>query len=108
MADYNEFLKKWSRVNQITSFFGSDKPDFIRDWNLAKRGTKFEITRGKFIPVETRPVAELNAELRNSRMESEMLKKAIEEKLPVKKPRRESERIKNRKLQKSSQVVFTY
>lgn len=33
---YNEFLKKWSSEKNITSFFGSDKPDFLKAWNSAK------------------------------------------------------------------------
>jgi hypothetical protein len=35
---YNEFLKSWSSENKITSFFGSDKPEFLKDWNQAKMG----------------------------------------------------------------------
>ena len=35
---YNEFLKSWSTENKITSFFGSDKPEFLKDWNQAKMG----------------------------------------------------------------------
>ena len=36
---YNEFLKQWSHNNHMTSFFGSDKADFLKDWNAAKMGT---------------------------------------------------------------------
>jgi len=35
---YNEFLKEWSQKNKITSFFGSDKPEFLQDWNNVKSG----------------------------------------------------------------------
>ena len=40
---YNEFLKKWSTEKNITSFFGSDKPDFLKAWNSAKTGNKVEM-----------------------------------------------------------------
>jgi hypothetical protein len=60
MPTYPEFLKKWSSVNNITSFFGSDKPDFLRDWKLAKAGTKFEISRGKFIPTSKEALKTFN------------------------------------------------
>jgi hypothetical protein len=33
---YNEFLKEWSQKNKITSFFGSDKPEFLQAWNNVK------------------------------------------------------------------------
>jgi len=36
---YNEFLKQWSHNNHMTSFFGSDKADFLKDWNAVKMGT---------------------------------------------------------------------
>ena len=35
---YNEFLKEWSAKNKITSFFGSDKPEFLQAWNNVKSG----------------------------------------------------------------------
>jgi hypothetical protein len=35
---YNEFLKEWSEKNKITSFFGSDKAEFLQDWNNVKTG----------------------------------------------------------------------
>lgn len=35
---YNEFLKQWSKDNGITSFFGSDKADFLKDWSNVKTG----------------------------------------------------------------------
>jgi len=35
---YNEFLKQWSHNNHVTSFFGSDKSDFLKDWNAVKMG----------------------------------------------------------------------
>jgi alkylated DNA repair dioxygenase AlkB len=35
---YNEFLKEWSSKNKITSFFGSDKPEFLQAWNNVKSG----------------------------------------------------------------------
>lgn len=35
---YNEFLKEWSAKNKITSFFGSDKPEFLQAWNNVKTG----------------------------------------------------------------------
>jgi hypothetical protein len=35
---YNEFLKEWSEKNKITSFFGSDKKEFLQDWNNVKTG----------------------------------------------------------------------
>jgi alkylated DNA repair dioxygenase AlkB len=35
---YNEFLKEWSQKNKITSFFGSDKPEFLQAWNNVKTG----------------------------------------------------------------------
>lgn len=35
---YNEFLKEWSEKHKITSFFGSDKTDFLQDWNNVKTG----------------------------------------------------------------------
>ena len=35
---YNEFLKEWSNKHKITSFFGSDKPEFLRAWNKVKIG----------------------------------------------------------------------
>ena len=35
---YNEFLKEWSQKNKITSFFGSDKPEFLQAWNNVKSG----------------------------------------------------------------------
>ena len=35
---YHEFLKSWGKQNNVTSFFGSDKPDFLADWNAAKMG----------------------------------------------------------------------
>ena len=50
-SKYTQFLKKWSNVNDVSPFFGSDKPDFLRDWQLAKAGKRFEISRGKFIPI---------------------------------------------------------
>jgi hypothetical protein len=52
MPNYNEFLKKWSGERKITSFFGSDKPDFLKDWRLAKAGKKFDISKTEFIPLE--------------------------------------------------------
>jgi hypothetical protein len=33
---YREFLKEWSDKNKITSFFGSDKSEFLQDWNNVK------------------------------------------------------------------------
>ena len=33
---YSEFLKSWSAEHNITSFFGSDKPDFLDAWKQAK------------------------------------------------------------------------
>ena len=41
--NYNEFLKKWSSEKNISSFFGSDKPDFLKAWNSAKTGNKVEM-----------------------------------------------------------------
>ena len=35
---YNEFLKEFSNEHKITSFFGSDKPAFLRAWNKVKIG----------------------------------------------------------------------
>lgn len=35
---YNDFLKEWSAKNKITSFFGSDKPEFLQAWNNVKTG----------------------------------------------------------------------
>jgi alkylated DNA repair dioxygenase AlkB len=35
---YNQFLKEWSQKNKITSFFGSDKPEFLQAWNNVKTG----------------------------------------------------------------------
>jgi hypothetical protein len=35
---YNEFLKQWSKDHNITSFFGSDKADFLKDWSNVKTG----------------------------------------------------------------------
>lgn len=35
---YNEFMKEWSAKNKITSFFGSDKPEFLQAWNNVKTG----------------------------------------------------------------------
>lgn len=35
---YNEFLKEWSQKNKITSFFGSDKPEFLQAWSNVKTG----------------------------------------------------------------------
>jgi hypothetical protein len=37
---YNEFLKQWSKDNGITSFFGRDKSDFLKEWNNVKTGGK--------------------------------------------------------------------
>lgn len=34
--NYNNFLKTWSTENKITSFFGSDKPDFLKAWANVK------------------------------------------------------------------------
>lgn len=34
--NYNNFLKTWSTENKITSFFGSDKPDFLKAWSDIK------------------------------------------------------------------------
>jgi len=34
--NYNNFLKTWSTENKITSFFGSDKPDFLKAWGDVK------------------------------------------------------------------------
>jgi len=36
--NYHKFLKEWSSKNKITSFFGSDKPDFLQAWNNVKNG----------------------------------------------------------------------
>jgi len=38
MSKYHEFLKAWGKEHNVTSFFGSDKPDFIRDWHRARDG----------------------------------------------------------------------
>jgi len=53
-SEYTRFLKKWSNVNDVSSFFGSDKPDFLRDWKLAKAGQRFEISRGKYVPTNAK------------------------------------------------------
>lgn len=39
---YNEFLKQWSKDHNMSSFFGSDKADFLRDWSNVKTGGKTE------------------------------------------------------------------
>ena len=35
---YNEFLKQWSKDHHMSSFFGSDKADFLKDWSNVKTG----------------------------------------------------------------------
>lgn len=50
---YNEFLKEWSEKNKITSFFGSDKAEFLQDWNNVKTGGA-----KKAEPVVAAPVVE--------------------------------------------------
>jgi hypothetical protein len=37
---YREFLKEWTASRKITSFFGSDKPEFLADWNNVKTAGK--------------------------------------------------------------------
>jgi hypothetical protein len=50
---YNEYLKEWSEKHKITSFFGSDKKEFLQDWNNVKTaGSK------KAEPVVIAPVVE--------------------------------------------------
>lgn len=35
---YIEFFKQWSKDHHISSFFGSDKADFLKDWSNVKTG----------------------------------------------------------------------
>jgi hypothetical protein len=36
MSKYQNFVKKWSNDRDITSFFGSDKREFLKDWERIK------------------------------------------------------------------------
>lgn len=48
---YYEFLKEWSAKNKITSFFGSDKPEFLQAWNNVKNGGQKKPERVVAAPV---------------------------------------------------------
>jgi alkylated DNA repair dioxygenase AlkB len=50
---YNEFLKEWSQKNKITSFFGSDKPEFLQAWNNVKTASSKKVE-----PIVAAPVVE--------------------------------------------------
>lgn len=39
---YFDFLKSWQSEKKISSFFGSDKPDFLADWKYVKAGGKLK------------------------------------------------------------------
>jgi len=55
---YNEFLKEWSAKNKITSFFGSDKPEFLQAWNNVKTGGVKKPEPVVAAPVVAAPVME--------------------------------------------------
>lgn len=56
---YNEFLKQWSKDNSITSFFGSDKSDFLKDWsNVKTGGAKMEPVVAPVVEKTPEPVVE--------------------------------------------------
>ena len=50
---YNEFLKEWSQKNKITSFFGSDKAEFLQQWNNVKTAGTPALVVPIIKPVET-------------------------------------------------------
>jgi len=39
MTQYNKYLKSWTSERGITSFLGTDKPEFQRDWKEEKKST---------------------------------------------------------------------
>lgn len=39
MTQYHRYLKSWTSERGITSFLGSDKPEFQRDWKAEKKAT---------------------------------------------------------------------
>lgn len=41
MTQYQKYLKSWTSERGITSFLGSDKPAFQRDWKDEKKGLRF-------------------------------------------------------------------
>jgi hypothetical protein len=55
---YNEFLKEWSQKNKITSFFGSDKPEFLQAWNNVKTGGVKKAQPVIAAPVVAAPIME--------------------------------------------------
>ena len=41
MAQYRQFMKEWSNQKGMTSFFGSDKQDFLKDYHAFRdRGVR--------------------------------------------------------------------
>jgi hypothetical protein len=100
--NYNNFLKTWSTENKITSFFGSDKPDFLKAWGDVKNQAvkkKEVIMKPKEEEINYYKKVENMSKEERSKLLSE-LRKATERKLEIKRLKSKKAELEREELDK--------
>jgi|TARA_R110002126_G_scaffold111481_1_gene249256 hypothetical protein len=58
MSKYKDFLKSWQTDNKMTSFFGSDKREFLDDWQRLKSTNVVKKIESPNVAIEPMEIAE--------------------------------------------------